>query len=262
MKTMASDFTGLYQLSETLTFELRPMGKTEENLKKSGLLEQDMKRAEDYPEVKKFLDDQHKLFLEKVLSGISDIDWHPLSQKIAGFQKDKELKADLEKEQLKFRKYIADKFSKDELYALLVKESTPSKFFKAFLENSADAAEEIKTFARFACYFKGFQENRKNIYSADAQQTAAAYRAVNENFSKFFNSVNVFNVIKNGHPDLLADIRTRTALLLNGGNVEELFKIDSYNKFLAQSGIDFFNSIIGEINYAILQALSEQTSHL
>ena len=249
---MSSDFTGLYQVSETLTFELRPVGKTGENLKNSGLLEQDLKRAEDYPEVKKFLDEQHKQFLEKVLSEI-DIDWAPLAQKITEFQKNKELKSDLEKLQDKFRKDIADKFSKDELYPLLVKEATPSKLFKSLLEKSSGTAEEIKTFARFACYFKGFQENRRNIYSADAQQTAAAYRAVNENFSKFFNAVNIFSTIINNYPCLLTDIRTRTAVLLNGSNVEDFFKIESYNKFLAQSGIDFFNNVIGEINYTINQ---------
>ena len=253
MNQMLHSFTGLYQVSETLTFELRPVRKTEENLQKSGLLEQDLKRAEDYPEVKKFLDDQHKQFLEKVLLGIDDINWQPLAQQIAEFQNNQEAKTDLEKLQSNIRKSIVDKFSKDELYPLLVKEATPSKLFKSLLEKSAETADEIKTFTRFACYFKGFQENRKNIYSADAQQTAAAYRAVNENFSKFFNSVNIFSEISSKYPDLLADIRTRTAVLLNGSNVEELFKIESYNKFLAQSGIDFINNVIGEINYAINQ---------
>ena len=60
MNRTLSEFTNIYQLSETLTFELRPMGKTAENLKKSGLLEQDFQRAEDYPKVKEFLDEQHK----------------------------------------------------------------------------------------------------------------------------------------------------------------------------------------------------------
>ena len=83
MKRTMDEFVGVYSVAETLTFELKPVGKTAENLKKSGLLEQDFKRAEDYPEVKKFLDEQHKRFLQKVLSGITDIDWRPLAQKIA-----------------------------------------------------------------------------------------------------------------------------------------------------------------------------------
>ena len=77
MKNFLKNFTGMYQVSETLTFELKPVEKTAENIQKSGLLQQDFKRAEDYPEVKKFLDEQHKLFLQKVLSGITDINWTP-----------------------------------------------------------------------------------------------------------------------------------------------------------------------------------------
>ena len=50
-----ADFTGMYKLSQTLKFELKPIGATAENLEKSGLLDQDFKRAEDYPAVKKWL---------------------------------------------------------------------------------------------------------------------------------------------------------------------------------------------------------------
>jgi CRISPR-associated protein Cpf1 len=253
MKRTMDEFIGIYSVSETLTFELKPVGKTAENLKNSGLLEQDFKRAEDYPQVKKILDEQHKLFLQKVLSDITDIDWQPLAQKIEELQKNGDLKADLEKLQEKYRKMIADKFSKDEFYAVLVKEATPSKLFKSLLETVTDVPEEIKTFARFACYFKGFQENRKNIYSEKAQQTSAAYRAVNENFTKFLSAVKIFSSIKEQHPDLLSDIIVRSTGLLNGECITDIFKVDSYNKFLAQSGIDWLNNLIGEINYAINQ---------
>lgn len=50
--TKMTDFTKLYQLSHTLKFELRPIGKTSENLQNSGLLEEDFKRSQDYVEVK------------------------------------------------------------------------------------------------------------------------------------------------------------------------------------------------------------------
>ena len=253
MKKNLSDFTGVFQVSETLTFELRPQGKTEENLKKSGLLEQDFERAEDYPEVKKFLDEQHKKFLQKVLSGINDIDWHILAAKIAAFQQDKDLKSDLEKVQAVYRKNIADKFIKDDYYTLLVKKATPSKFFAMLMKDPSRASDELKTFARFACYFKGFQENRRNIYSKEAQQISAAYRAVNENFTKFLSAVNIFSSFSKHYPDLIDDINSRVAPLLDGKNVADLLRIEEYNQFLPQSGIDFINTVIGEINYAINQ---------
>jgi CRISPR-associated protein Cpf1 len=63
-----TDFTGLYSLSKTLRFELKPIGKTLENIKKAGLLEQDQHRADSYKKVKKIIDEYHKAFIEKSLS--------------------------------------------------------------------------------------------------------------------------------------------------------------------------------------------------
>ena len=40
-----SEFTGLYPLSKTLRFELKPIGKTKENIEKNGILERDNERA-------------------------------------------------------------------------------------------------------------------------------------------------------------------------------------------------------------------------
>lgn len=116
MNTKLDDFTGLYKVNHTLKFELRPVGKTLENLKKSGLLESDLKRSNDYPEVKKFLDNEHKKFLENTLSSISDIDWEPLSNAIKNFQNDKELKSDLEEKQEKIREKIVECFTNHEFF--------------------------------------------------------------------------------------------------------------------------------------------------
>ena len=46
------DFTNLYSLSKTLRFELRPIGKTRENIENGGLLRQDEDRAEKYVHIK------------------------------------------------------------------------------------------------------------------------------------------------------------------------------------------------------------------
>jgi CRISPR-associated protein Cpf1 len=63
------DFTNLYQLSKTLRFELIPQGKTLEHIEKNGFLTQDEHRAESYQEVKRIIDDYHKAFIEKALTG-------------------------------------------------------------------------------------------------------------------------------------------------------------------------------------------------
>ena len=89
--TKMTDFTKLYQLSHTLKFELRPIGKTSENLQNSGLLEEDFKRSQDYVEVKSVLDEVHKKFLQDVLSDC-DLSWQELADALKIFQVNKDRK--------------------------------------------------------------------------------------------------------------------------------------------------------------------------
>lgn len=113
--------------------------------------------------------------------------------------------------------------------------------------------KEVKTFEKFACYFEEYQENRKNIYSSAAQQTSAAYRAVNENFTKFAFAVKIFKGNISKYPDLLQNISERTAELRCGRELADILKIGNYNNCLSQTGIDFINGIISEINYSVNQ---------
>ena len=59
----------LYPISKTLRFELQPVGKTRENFELNKMLEADESLAEKYTEVKKYIDEYHKAYIEKRLSG-------------------------------------------------------------------------------------------------------------------------------------------------------------------------------------------------
>ena len=50
---IADNFIGIYPVSKTLRFELKPVGKTQEYIEKHGILDEDLKRAGDYKSVKK-----------------------------------------------------------------------------------------------------------------------------------------------------------------------------------------------------------------
>ena len=251
MKKSMTDFTGIYGISQTMKFELRPIGATAERLEASGLLEQDFKRADDYPKVKEFLDGKHKLFLEKTLAKITDFNWQPLADTLDAFQCDPSQRKALENQQSEYRKKIIDKIKADEDYDTLVKDPTPSKLFKREIEQNPEVLAEVKTFERFACYFKGYQENRANIYSAEAQQTSAAHRAVNDNFTKFATAVKIFNSRIALRGDLMHDIEAHSDL--EGQDISTMLKVSSYNLFLPQRGIDLFNRIVSNINYVINQ---------
>ena len=176
-----NDFTGQYKLSKTLRFELRPIGATIDTFKRL-FLANDERRHRDYPEMKKRLDDEHKALLERIFSQDINLDWNGLAKALdeyrAGAKSDNasELKKHLESMQETFRKALVEVFKKDKLYPLLTA-ATPEKLLKRLKDkHKTSSPEYLETFQRFACYFKGYQEARKNIYSHNAQNTAAAFR--------------------------------------------------------------------------------------
>ncbi|MBI9016531.1 MAG: type V CRISPR-associated protein Cas12a/Cpf1 [Phycisphaerae bacterium] len=69
-----SDFCGKYSLSKTLRFELRPVGETADHIEDfknqalKQIVAQDKKRADDYQQIKKILDNYHRHFIESVLA--------------------------------------------------------------------------------------------------------------------------------------------------------------------------------------------------
>ncbi len=63
-------FTNKYQLSKTLRFELKPIGKTKDHIEAKGLLTQDEKRADSYKVVKKIIDEYHKYFIELAMGKV------------------------------------------------------------------------------------------------------------------------------------------------------------------------------------------------
>ena len=115
------DFTNLYQLSKTLRFELKPIGKTRENIEKNGILERDNERATAYKAVKKVIDEFHKSFIELKFK-----DFELEQSKLEEFNmlyhlsiSDPKRKTDLPKIQELLRKQISDHFTKDYYYKRL-----------------------------------------------------------------------------------------------------------------------------------------------
>lgn len=260
MNKVIDNFTRRYKHSQTLKFELRPVGKTLENWKKSDLLETDFTRNKAYPEMKKFLDSLHKEFLERALSGCT-IEWNDLAEAIQQRKEDpknQEFKKALENKQKDKREKIVAVFKSEDCkkcFEALTKD-TPKDLFKNLGVLFPGKSLPNEDFKGFACYFKGYQENRKNIYSDKAQQTAAAHRAVNENFSKFFQIVEYWGSLQKDHPTLAekikAEVEEDAGIVLS-----DYLKITNYNAFLPQSGIDGLNKIIGKINYEINQYKQE-----
>lgn len=245
-----------YSRSITLRNKLIPIGKTADNLKQ--FLEKDQERADSYPEIKKLIDEIHRGFIEDTLTNFSFV-WEPLFDDFELYQneKDKSKKAkkkkDLEKFQSEARKKIVEAFKKHPDYDKLFKDGLFKELLPALIENSSDSEisnkeEALKVFDRFSTYFVGFHENRKNMYSEEEKSTAISYRIVNENFPKFYANVKLYNYLKENFPQIISETEESLKNHLNGKKLDEIFNVESFNDVLAQSGIDFYNTVIGGIS--------------
>jgi CRISPR-associated protein Cpf1 len=186
-------FIGIYPVSKTLRFELRPVGKTLEWIEKNKVLESDEQKAEDYPKVKTLIDEYHKVCIRESLKG-AHFDWMPLRSALEKYQKSKsdEDKAILEKEQTLMRKQVAAAIKEFQHYKELTA-PTPQKLIDNVFPDIYES-DALKSFYRFSVYFRGFQENRNNIYSAEAISTGVPYRLVHDNFPKFWQTLKFLEI--------------------------------------------------------------------
>lgn len=252
-------FTNLYNVSKTLRFELKPIGQTSENISKGNFLEADNKKAKYYKDVKTIIDNYHKYFIDDVLKTAS-FDWTGLEKELAVYAKDKSDDTKLVLEQKKLREEILKVFAKDKRFKVITA-ATPKDLFNLILpqwfgENKKPElnAQALETFQKFTSYFTGFQENRRNIYSADEIPTAVPYRIVNDNFPKYLQNISLFMTVLKKCPEVILQVENELADYLAGEKLSDIFTVQSFNKYLCQGGsenrlgIDFYNQIIGGIS--------------
>ena len=276
MKKVIDCFCGQqngYSRSITLRNRLIPIGKTKENMEQ--FLIQDEVKANAYPEIKQLIDQIHRNFIEEALSNCV-VDWKPLFEAFDTYQKEKDKekkdkqKKNLEKQQENARKEIVKVFDENPTFGKLFKDGLFKELLPALIKSASE--EEIKdkekalaAFYRFATYFVGFHENRKNMYSEEAKATAISNRIVNENFPKFVANLKLFDYLKREFPQIIQDTEEELKTYLNGKKLEEFFSIDAFNDVLSQRGIDFYNFIIvgesAEANVYKKQGLNEKINN-
>lgn len=260
------DLSGLYSLSKTLKFELKPIGKTAENIKKRGLIENDQHRYDTYKDVKKIIDNFHKNFLEQVL-GKFKIKYESNNENDSLLEYEKyynstgENRTDnLKKVQENLRKQVSIAFTgKSGENATEEEKKQNSKYKDLFgkkllnggLDNFVNSQEKkfIDEFKNFTTYFSCFYENRKNIYSAEEKSTSISYRLINDNLPKFVDNIKIFNkVVDSTISNEFAKIYSTFKECLNVNYITEIFNLSYYNSTLTQTQIDVYNNIVGVLN--------------
>ena len=247
-----------YSRSITLRNRLVPIGKTEENINHFRLLENDKKRADSYQEVKNIIDDFHRSFIQDVLSN-ANFEWGPLFDEFDLYQskndkaEKEKIKPDLQKLQSLMRTKVVKKFTSDERFKKLFAKELLSELLPEIIKSAdpttiSNKEEALKAFDKFSTYFTGFHENRKNLYSEEEKSTAISYRIVNENFPKFYSNVKLFEKLEKEFPSIISDTEESLKTILNGKKLKDIFNPDAFNECLTQTGIDFYNTIIGGVS--------------
>ncbi len=247
------NFTGLYPLSKTLRFELKPIGRTLEYIEKNGLLDRDKHRANSYVKVKKIIDRYHKQFIEDSLRNFKliyenegkkdSLEEYFYYYKLRN--RDEKQKKDFDEIQKNLRKQIASQLKKHERFKRIDKKELIKEDLLEFVDD-VNERNLIDEFKDFTTYFTGFHENRQNMYSDEAKSTAIAYRLIHENLPKFIDNISVFErVAATDIADCFAQIYSDFEEYLNVNNISEIFRLDYYTEILTQTQIDVYNLIIG-----------------
>lgn len=245
-----NQFIGLYPLSKTLRFELRPYNeKTKNNIISAGILAEDNHRAESYKKVKKIIDEYHKAFIERVLKDLV-LEEKPLQAFYECYKKSsKEEKREkaLQDNGKKLRYQISKAFEKDPKYKTLTGEDLINKELPRIVTTDEEQML-LKEFHGFTTYFKGLHLNRKNMYSNEEKASSIAYRLINENLPKFIDNIRSFQKIADSPiADKFESIYDEYAKegYMNVNTLNEMFEISFYNRVLTQTQIDLYNAIIG-----------------
>ncbi len=242
---IAENFIGIYPVSKTLRFELKPVGKTQEYIEKHGILDEDLKRAGDYKSVKKIIDAYHKYFIDEALNGIQ-LDGLKNYYELYEKKRDNNEEKEFQKIQMSLRKQIVKRFSEHPQYKYLFKKELIKNVLPEFTKDNAEEQTLVKSFQEFTTYFEGFHQNRKNMYSDEEKSTAIAYRVVHQNLPKYIDNMRIFSMILNTDirsdlTELFNNLKTKMDITI----VEEYFAIDGFNKVVNQKGIDVYNTILG-----------------
>ena len=255
MKTF-NDLTGLYSLSKTLRFELKPVGKTKDNIETKGIIAQDEKRAEEYKKVKDIIDRYHKKFIEMCLANlklktISDGNNDSLKEYVtlaSKANKDEKEDNDFKDVKTALRKQIVDAFKKGGSYSDLFKKELIQVHLPDFVTDEQEK-QMVENFGKFTTYFTGFNENRQNMYSDEEKSTSIAYRLIHENLPMFIDNIKSFaKIAEHEDIDFFPDIENgfkEELKRLKAQSISEVFDLANFTNTLTQSQIDSYNAIIG-----------------
>lgn len=260
MEKLYSNLHKLYSVQKTLRFELKPVGKTKENIKREGILEKDNHRADTYKRVKEYCNEYHKIFIDNALKDFHLIGLEQYYKLYNIEKRDEKQNEEFINVQKKLRKEISDAFTKNEQYKGLFTKDIIEIYLKEMYKNDQEKIDDIEEFNKFTTYFAGYNQNRRNMYVADEQSTAVAYRLINDNLPTFISNMKIYKKLKEKNPESIKDVYKNLEEYIQVNKLDDMFELDYYNDVLTQKGIEIYNLIISgksEENNKKIKGLNE-----
>ncbi|MCQ2551285.1 MAG: type V CRISPR-associated protein Cas12a/Cpf1 [Clostridia bacterium] len=251
------NFVRQYKLSKTLRFKLIPIGKTEEYFVARKLLEEDEERAKDYKVVKKLMDECHKKFINDCLAKFELTGLEEYWDIYSKTNKDDKDKKALDNLASNLRKQIGDVFKVNK-YTDLKSKTIVNEYAWEFAKTDEEK-KALENFAKFTTYFRGFEENRENMYTSEGKSTEVAYRVVDQNLGFFLDNLkNAKDIIDLLDEDKVLKLQSNFPYAFN--DECKFYDVEFFNKCLTQEGIDKYNQFIGGFSLSAgekIQGLNE-----
>ena len=244
MSNFYDKFTNRYPVTKTLQFELIPVGETRETIDKNNILEKDTQLAEDYQRVRKLLDELHKKIIDESLTGASiSVDlleelFSLTCEKVPLIERVAEIEALLRKE-------VSGILTGHKEFKKLFGAEVITEVLPALVDKEEDLCAVLR-FNRQASMFQNYHVIRRILYSAEESHSTVAYRVIHENLPKFMENIKVFDVLCARGIDFGVSIDGFKTFL---GEIclEHMFSVDGFNSVLTQTGIDYYNQVIGGV---------------
>ena len=245
--------TGMFPVSKTLKFELRPVGRTLEHMNAKGLVEEDEHRAESYRQVKDMMDDYHKAYISSQLESlVLPITSTGAMDSIEDFMvvygnlpKGMGTSPELEAVKTSLKAAISRHLQENPMFQRMFRKELLKEDLKSGIQDTAKLSS-IDEFNGFASYFTGYHTMRKNMYLNDGKSNSVGYRLIDENLVIFVRNISRFkNVVYEAlEPDVLENLFSQVSHLLPVENIAQMFEPEYFNMTLTQKGIDIYNAVL------------------
>ena len=244
MENLYENLHKLYPVQKTLRFELKPIGKTMEYIEKEGILKSDEHRTEVYKKVKKYCDEYHKRFIDNSLQNVKLQNLEQYYELYKIQNKDEKQIESFKEIQEKLRKEIVEYFTENKEYSGLFSKDMFSDYLRAMYKDDEEKVREISEFNRFTSYFRGYNKNRENIYSAEEKSTSASYRIINENLPTFLSNIKIYEKVMRACPGIAEKVYKGLEEYIQTNALDEMFTLEYFNDILTQKGIEIYNLVI------------------